>query len=426
MPRGYARYALTIMVGINFLNYLDRFVPAVTGPLIQKEFHLSDTQAGMLATAFLLVYAVGALPFGFWADRWIRKNIVAMGVAIWSVATVLTALSQSFLHLFIGRAVVGIGEASYYPAGTSLLSDYFPKETRPRAMAIWNVGTALGIAVGFAGGGLVASKFGWRAAFLMTAAPGLLFAILAYRLREPLRGAAEPRGPRLEMVADATMSNFLGLFRNRTLMITIASQVPLYFVLGANANWLSFFLNRTYHLSIVQAGLVVGLVLVAGGLLGPLAGGWLATRWQRRSEGANLQVGIVGSLLGAVFVGAGLLAPTLEIFIPALFLGVVCLYLYAGPYTAITQNVVVPSLRASAVTLSLLISHLLGDAGAPTIVGFLSDHIGGLRPALLVTSIPLLLLSAGIASRGLGTIAGDTRRAEQTWAEGPLEPLPVP
>src|ERR1700694_5026928 len=185
MPRGYARYALVVMVGINFLNYLDRFVPAVTGPLIQKEFRLSDTQAGLLATAFLVVYAVAAVPFGFLADRWIRKNVVAIGVTIWSVATVLTALSQSYLHLFIGRAVVGVGEASYYPAGTSLLSDYFPKDSRPRAMAIWNVGTALGLAVGFAGGGYAASRFGWRAAFLMTSVPGLVFAILAYRLREP-------------------------------------------------------------------------------------------------------------------------------------------------------------------------------------------------------------------------------------------------
>jgi MFS family permease len=424
MPRGYARYALVVMVGINFLNYLDRFVPAVTGPLIQKEFRLSDTQAGLLATAFLVVYAVGAVPFGFLADRWIRKNVVAIGVTIWSVATVLTALSQSYLHLFIGRAVVGIGEASYYPAGTSLLSDYFPKDSRPRAMAIWNVGTALGIAVGFAGGGFAASRFGWRAAFLMTSVPGLVFAILAYRLREPLRGAAETRGPRLEVVADATLRNFLGLLRNRTLMITIASQVPMYFVLGANANWLSFFLNRTFRLSVVEAGLVVGGVLVAGGLIGPLAGGQLATHWQRRHEGANLRVGIVGSLLGAVFVGAGLLAPSLLLFIPALFFGVVCLYLYAGPYTAITQNVVVPSLRASAVTLSLLISHVFGDAGAPTIVGLLSDHLGGLRPALLITSVPLLVLSAGIASLGLRTIGDDTRRAEESWAGGPLEPVP--
>jgi MFS family permease len=424
MPRGYARYALVVMVGINFLNYLDRFVPAVTGPLIQREFHLSDTRAGSLATAFLLVYAVSAVPFGFWADRWIRKNVIAIGVTIWSVATVLTALSQNFMHLFIGRAVVGVGEASYYPAGTSLLSDYFPKAARGRAMAIWNVGTALGIAVGFAGGGVIAAHFGWRAAFLVTSGPGLLFALLAFRLREPLRGAAEGRGPRLPAVADANPRNFLSLLRNRTLVFTIGAQVPLYFVLGANANWLSFYLNRTYRLEVVEAGLVAGGVLVSGGLLGPLLGGWLADRWRRQSEGANLQVGIIGFVLGDVFVTAGLLAPSLALFIPALFLGVVSLYLYAGPFTAITQNVVVPSLRASSVTLSLLVAHVLGDAFSPLIVGILSDRLGGLRPALLLTSIPLLLLAAAVASLGLRTIAADTRSAEETWAEGPLEPVP--
>jgi len=426
MPRGYARYALVVMVGINFLNYLDRFVPAVTGPLVQKEFHLSDTRAGSLATAFLLIYAIGALPFGFWADRWIRKNIVAIGVTIWSIATVASALSQNFLHLFLGRAVVGIGEASYYPAGTSLLSDYFPRDSRPRALAIWNVGTALGIATGFAGGGLVAARFGWRAAFLMTGVPGILFAILAFRLREPLRGATEPGGPRVETVKVSHRADFLSLARNRTLMATIFSQAPLFFVLGANANWLSFFLNRTFHLGIVEAGLVAGGVLVSGGLIGPLTGGWLATRLQRRSAGANLQVGILGCLLGAVFVGLALVAPTLALFVPALFFGVICLYLYAGPYTAITQDVVVPSLRGRSVTLSLLVSHLLGDAGAPFIVGFLSDRIGGLRPALLLTSIPMLLLAAGIASLGLRTIGRDTRLAEQAWTAVPLEPVLVP
>ena len=422
MPRGYARYALVVMVGINFLNYLDRFVPAVTGPMIQREFHIDDAHAGGLATAFLLVYAVSALPFGVWADRWVRKKIVGIGVTIWSVATVLTAFSQTYLHLFLGRAVVGIGEASYYPAGTSLLSDYYPKESRARAMAIWNVGTALGIAVGFAGGGVLAARFGWRAAFLVTSVPGLAFAILAFRLREPLRGAAEPEGPRLPAVADANLRRFWGLLKNRTLRYTIGAQVPLFFVLGANANWLSFYLNRQFKLEVVEAGLVAGGVLVSGGLLGPLLGGWLAHRW-RRDEGANLHVGIIGMLAGAVFVTAGLIAPTLVFFVPALFLGVISLYLYSGPFTAITQNVVVPSLRASSVTLSLLMSHLLGDAASPFIVGWLSDRMGGLRPALLVTSIPMLFLAAFIASRGLATIGEDTRRAEERWAEGPLEPV---
>jgi MFS family permease len=426
MPRGYARYALAVMVGINFLNYLDRYVPAVAGPLIQKEFHLSDTATGFLGTAFLIVYAVSAVPMGIWADRWVRRTIVGIGATIWSIATVLTAFSQNFLHLFIGRAIVGIGEASYYPAGTSLLSDYFPKETRARAFAIWNVGTALGIAVGFAGGGLIARTYGWRAAFLLTSVPGLIFAVLAFRLREPLRGAAEKLGPKVEQVADATLSNFLGLLRNPTLMASITSQAALFFVLAANAYWLPFFLNRRFHLDVAGAGVVAGGVLVVGGLIGPLLGGWLAHRWGRRYEGADFMVGILGFVLAAIFVTLGILAPTLTLFLPMFFLGVLSLYLYAGPFSAISQNVVIPSLRASAVTMTLFIAHVFGDSYSPLAVGFLSDRLGGLEPALLITSPTLLLVAAGVAALGLRTIGRDTRRAEATWAEGPLEPLPLP
>ncbi|HKB32671.1 MAG TPA: MFS transporter, partial [Candidatus Dormibacteraeota bacterium] len=116
MARGYARYVLAVMVGINFLNYMDRYVGAAASPLIQKEFHLSDSQVGLLGSAFLLVYAVAAVPFGFWADRGVRKTVVAVGVAIWSLATLFTGFARSFPQLFVSRAVLGIGEAGYYPA----------------------------------------------------------------------------------------------------------------------------------------------------------------------------------------------------------------------------------------------------------------------------------------------------------------------
>jgi sugar phosphate permease len=225
--------------------------------------------------------------------------------------------------------------------------------------------------------------------------------------------------------ADATLRNFIRLTRNRTLMTTILSQAALFFVLASCAYWLPFYLNRRFHLDVAHAGTVAGGVLVGGGLLGPLGGGWLADRWQRRSEGAHLKVGIIGFLLGSVFVTFALLAPSLGLFVPMLFLGVICLYLYAGPFTAISQNVVIPSLRASAVTLSLLLSHLLGDSYSPFVVGLLSDRLGGLQPALLLTAPTLLLVAAAVAALGLRTIGDDIRRAEETWAEAPLEPRGV-
>src|SRR3982074_3714161 len=150
------------MVGINFLNYMDRWVAAAASPPIQKDFGLTDAQVGLLGSAFLLVYAVAALPFGYWADRGVRRTVVGVGVAIWSVATLFTGFARNFVQLFLSRAVLGIGEAGYYPAGTSLLSDYFPKDHRARAMSIWGAGSTFGIAVGFAGGGYIADKFGVR------------------------------------------------------------------------------------------------------------------------------------------------------------------------------------------------------------------------------------------------------------------------
>src|SRR5947208_9820978 len=243
------------MVGINFLNYMDRWVASAASPLIQKEFHLSDTLVGLLGSAFLLVYAFAAIPFGYWADRGVRKTVVAAGVAIWSLATLVPVFSRNFAQLFLRRAVLGIGEASYYPAGTSLLSDYFPKEQRGRVMSIWGAGSTVGIAVGFAGGGFIAEKFGWRDAFFFAAVPGILCAILAFAMREPLRGSAEVKGPQVERTADASVRSFLALLRIPTLRATILAQTLLYFVLASNAFWLPILLNRRFGMTVGQAGL---------------------------------------------------------------------------------------------------------------------------------------------------------------------------
>src|SRR6266571_3678159 len=230
------------MVGINFLNYLDRYVGAAIVTPIKTEFHLSDAQVGLLATAFLLVYAIAALPFGYWGDRGVRKTVIGVGVSIWSLATLFSGLAANYVHLFLSRAAVGIGEASYYPAGTSLVSDYFPKEQRGRVMSIWGAGSAIGIAVGFAGGGFVADHFGWRTAFFFAAVPGLLCAFLAFTLREPLRGSMEKVGVAVAKTYDASVGKFFELMKIPTLRATILSQTLLYFVLASNAFWLPILL----------------------------------------------------------------------------------------------------------------------------------------------------------------------------------------
>src|SRR6266516_1443837 len=342
VTRGYARYVLALMFGINLFNYLDRYVAASVAPMVKRELNLTDSEIGLFGTAFLLVYAIAAVPFGYWGDRGVRKNVIAVGIAIWSVATLLTGFARNYFQLFVSRAAVGIGEASYYPAGTSLMSDYFPKEQRSRVMSIWGAGSTVGIALGFAGGGYLADKFGWRSVFFIAGGPGLLFALLAYRMREPLRGAVE-RGPSLARTADAGLKQFLPLLRIPTLRATITAQTLLFFVLASNAFWLPTVLQRRFELSATNAVLLAGVVIVVGGLIGTLAGGWLADKRALKTPRAHLEVRIAGFVAGAVLITIAILSPLnigpIPVFVPAFLLGVVSVYLYAGPFTALSKKI---------------------------------------------------------------------------------------
>jgi hypothetical protein len=251
--------------------------------------------------------------------------------------------------------------------------------------------------------------------------------LLAFTLREPLRGSAESIGHAMERMHDASLRKFLDLMRIRTLRATILSQTLLYFVLASNAFWLPILLTRRFDLSVGRAGLLAGVVLVAGGLIGTLAGGWIADRRALKNPAAHLQVGITGFLLGAVFITIALIAPlnvgAIPVFVPAFVLAVVCLYLYSGPFTAVAQNVVSPGLRAGAVTMLLFISHVFGDSHSTFDVGWISEHVGSLQLALLITSPTLLVLAAIIAGTGLRSVRGDVNTMESEWAARSAQPV---
>src|SRR5579859_2170779 len=189
---GQARFAFSVLFLINILNYADRYVlPAILPKIADPKLGLGLTsfEQGLLGSSFLLVYALATLPLGVWADRSIRKNIVALCVGIWSVATVLAGFTRNFLQLFSVRAVLGIGEAGYAPASLSLLGDFFSKAKRGRILSYWSAGTLIGAAFGFTVGGFVADTLGWRYAFFIVGIPGLIAAFLAWRMLEPTRGA---------------------------------------------------------------------------------------------------------------------------------------------------------------------------------------------------------------------------------------------
>src|SRR5438128_2059410 len=240
-----------IMFSISFLNYLDRNVLTGAANVVAKELGFQLDGIGYIASAFLIVYTLGTVPLGIWADRAKRKDVVAICVAIWSIATAATALAANFATLFISRMVLGIGEAGYFPAGTALMSDYFSRSKRSRIMSWWSTAQLFGILVGFVIGGELAGLYpgSWRLAFIFTGIPGLILAFLAWRLREPRRNQAdeEELETNPQVIGDITeieesahsvgvptnvVAQFGALLRIKTLIVLIAMQIFAYFVLG--------------------------------------------------------------------------------------------------------------------------------------------------------------------------------------------------
>lgn len=447
----YAFYVFWVMFAINFFNYFDRnILPAALGP-ISDDIGLSFAGAGLLASAFFIIYAICALPLGYWADRGIRKNVIALGVGLWSIATFFTGLATSVVTIFLARSAVGIGEAGYYPAGTSLLSDYFPSTKRAQILSRWSAGAFVGLALGFGLGGVIAglSAHSWRFAFFIAGIPGLLFTYLAYRLKEPRRGQAD--GWVANMQTSKTLQSadspkvplgraFKELLGIRTVVITILVQIFGYWVLGSAANWLPIYLHLRFGASTGQAGIIAGSVLVLAGILGALLGGWLADVFTRRWASGRMLAGSLGFLVGAPIMALTLLSPSLLVFIPCFFLSAALLNVYNGPLSAISQDVVRPELRAMSVAITLLIAHLLGDATAPFQVGLLINKLtghplfdllnqsakglegldpGGAHTALaLLLTMPAMLALAGLVGLiGSRFVRADLKAIETTRQE---------
>jgi MFS transporter, Spinster family, sphingosine-1-phosphate transporter len=421
--RGQAGFALTILLAVNILNYADRYVLSAVLPAIQREFHMTDFQGGLLISSFLIVYAIAALPLGMWADRGIRKNIVALCVGLWSIATGLAGFAQNLFQLFSMRSILGIGEAGYAPASLSLLGDFFSRSQRGRVLSYWSIGTLLGAAIGVALGGRVADALGWRWAFYIVGLPGLLFALLAWRIKEPLRGAfdrtkepgeaqAEPAQAVNAMKIDQSFwSTVRHLLRTPTYWVLLGALVFSFFTIGGTSFWITSYLARGFGLSLTGAGSIAGLVLVSSGLTGTLLGGWLADILQRRWPQGRLFTAMLGLLIGAPLVFIALLIHSLPLFIAVFVVACIALNLCTGPLNAVIQDIVAPGMRATAVGLALLLAHLLGDAAAPTVIGLISSNTS-LGTALIFTAPTFLLLAGLVCMLGLKTVGRDMQKMQ--------------
>jgi MFS transporter, Spinster family, sphingosine-1-phosphate transporter len=391
--RGAVR-ALIVLTAINLFNYLDRYVVAPIVPDLKGAMGLTDTQLGWLVPAFMIVYMVAAPVFGSWGDRGSRTRPIAIGVFIWSLATMASGLARTYPQLLAGRALVGIGEAAYVAIAPALLADCFRAESRGRVYAVLNMAIPVGSALGYILGGLVSQHFGWRAAFFVAGAPGLVLAAAVLWLPDPPRGTQDaPRRLAGGAAAPGTQSPlavYLDLLKRAPYMLLLLGYAAYTFALGGLAFWMPTFLQRVHGIPKVQATTGFGAIVVVTGFVGTFVGGWLGDYGLRYSRQAYLWFSGAATLLAVPFVVLSLTASAPAVFYPALVCAQLLLFMSTGPINAAIVNMVSPFERASAVALSMFTIHLLGDVPSPVLIGRLSDA-SSLGQAVLVVPVAVAI-----------------------------------
>lgn len=431
MPfRKTATFAIIILFAINILNFFDRNVAGALVEPMRKEFHLTDTQVGLLGTAFTLLYAIIGVPLGRIADLRSRKHLLAAGIMIWSALTAFTYFAANFATLMIARLGVGVGEATCAPTATSWLGDLVPPGKRARALGLFMLGVPVGGALSYFSAGPVAQAYGWRVAMVLAAAPALLLIPALLSLHEPARGASEAHGE------TAPAGSMWTVLKIPTLLWIIASGVFINFNMYAIGTFMPAMFGRIHGLKVGAAGIATGIVWLVGGVAGGLMAGWIGDRVIRRRKNGRMQMAALISLVGAPFAFYGAMQPR-GALIAAVMLWTVAfgsLNSYYGLVYSSIQDIVAPAQRGATMALYFMAMYLCGASFGPLLTGRLSDVLArraadaagstlitdaaraaGLQQAMLV--IPVLSVAlALVLFLGSRTILKDMARREATSA----------
>ena len=378
---------LSLLIALNLLNYIDRYILPGAQPLIQREYGWSDQQMGALTTALFVVYMLVAPLTGWLGDRFSRKPLIIGGAVLWSLATLGTTWVHDYWTLYLRHALVGIGEASFGIFAPAVLADFYPERDRNRILSIFYLAIPVGAALGYLAGGQLGSMWGWRAPFLICAIPGLIVAALyGWMGREPQRGSSD------HVRATAKRATVAGLFRNPAFLTATFGLATLTFAMGGISTWVPTFLHRFAGLSVAMSSQTVGAITVIDGIAGTIVGGWIAQRWLRTNHRALYLVSFWSVALTLPF-GLLLFFGPSRWTIPSLFAAEFFLFLNTGPLNAAIVNSVSAPVRATAVSFNLFCIHFFGDTFSPQIIGAISDR-SNLRIGLGATLIMLVVSCA--------------------------------
>src|SRR3954470_13340700 len=414
MSGGPGRRVLLILLLAYVFNFIDRQIIGVLALPIKAELHLSDKQLGLMGgIAFALFYSGLAIPIAWLADRRSRVRIIAWSVGLWSLFTAACGFAQNFWHLFLARMGVGIGEAGGVAPSYALISDFYPREKRGRALAFFSLGIPIGSALGVFFGAWIASHLSWRSAFMIVGLAGLPAALMVWLfIPEPVRGghdsadgaASAPAPPFLEVAA------------------TLA-RIPSFWLLSFGAAsgsilgyglifWLPSFFARSFHLELGQVGWFYGSIVLVGGVAGTWLGGWFGDRTGPADPGAYARIPALCFAIAAPVFAVGLFAPNLWLGWLLFAIGQILALAWLGPVIAAVQHIVPPNMRATASASFLFINNLIGIGFGIFFLGFMSSAMKARHgdDALLYSilyGLVFYLLSAGIYFVAAGRLKRD-------------------
>ncbi|HEY2844972.1 MAG TPA: MFS transporter [Bryobacteraceae bacterium] len=421
--RSYAWYAAVVLMLCYTLSYLDRQILSLLVGPIKADLHISDTLVGLLqGFSFALFYAVMGLPLGRLADGTNRRNLISICIAFWSIFTSSCAGARSYATLFLARMGVGVGEAGLNPAAFSMLADYFPKERLGAALSVFYAGQMLGSSLALIVGGAVVQSVtrqpeaivpilgaiaSWRLTFVILGLPGLLFALLVFTVREPLR---QNLARSLAGTTKLSLSEAIEEIRKRWQSV-LGISVGFTFQAACNygfSAWVPTYFLRVHGWTIGQTGRALGFLILPFGCLGLYAGGWLSERWQKRGiTDAQLRVAIPCAIGIVVFLAPAMLMPSAAWSLALIGPGYFFLVLPMGTAAAALQAIVPNQVRAQVGALYLFILNLGGLTLGPLLPGVFTDYLFH-DPKMIGAALALTIAVAGAM---LLVIISATRRS---------------
>lgn len=380
-----AKKALTLLTIVNYLNYIDRFILSAVLLSIKIDLNLTDFQAGLLATAFMMAYMFTSPLFGWMGDTKNRPWLLAGGALLWSVASLLTGVAGSFTILALSRFILGFGESAFTTIASPFISDFYPSSRRGRALAIFSSGLPVGAALGFVMGGVLGQWVGWRHSFLIVGFPGIILAGLILTLPDPKRRETKINFNYRKIVKE--------LMKISTYVWTTLGYCAYSFVVGGVAHWVPTYLQRTYSLDQMKANMLFGGIAVGSGLIGTLLGGHLGDRWSSKKPGGHLRLSALSMGLALPFYIGTLYAPSLGWLVFFLVFTQLFFFLSTSPISVSLIEAVPSQAQTSAMAISIFLCHILGDAISSPLIGLISDQTGSLRLGM-TACIPMIIISS--------------------------------